>query len=106
VYNRFLGLNVLPALFIEKDIPDPGSKNKVKLLLGPRQSGKSTMLKHCLAGKDNKLVINLQDRKLRIKYERDVKVFLRELALLEPGTIVPVDEIQIKISLNLAKSLF
>ncbi|MFA6507033.1 MAG: ATP-binding protein [Treponemataceae bacterium] len=82
------------ARFLEKDLLAAKSKNKVKLLLGPRQSGKTTLLKHCLEGKSNIENVNLQDRRLRVKYERDSAVFLQELAALDRGTIIVVDEIQ------------
>ena len=45
--------------------------NKIKLLLGPRQSGKSTLLNHYIPDTEDTLIINLQDRRLRRLYEKD-----------------------------------
>ncbi len=70
------------------------SRDKVKLILGPRQSGKTTLLRHTLSTRANLLVVNLQDRRQRIKYERERSAFLQELEALPAGTTVFVDEIQ------------
>ncbi len=80
--------------YLEDKIMAPKSSNKIKLLLGPRQSGKSTLLKHCLASKIDITMINLQDRRERIKYERDSNVFLQELEALNGVSTVVIDEIQ------------
>lgn len=80
--------------FLEEKIMAPKSRNKVKLLLGPRQSGKSTLLKHCLASEQDIIIINLQDRRERIKYERDSNALIQELETLKDGTVVLIDEIQ------------
>jgi predicted AAA+ superfamily ATPase len=83
-YNRYL----------EDKIMSPKSTNKIKLLLGPRQSGKSTLLKHCLASKSNIIMINLQDRRERIKYERNSNAFIQELEAIKNVSTVVIDEIQ------------
>jgi predicted AAA+ superfamily ATPase len=80
--------------YIEPEITDKESERKVKLLLGPRQSGKTTLLNHCLASRTHVVALNLQDRRQRIKYERDAAAFLQELESLSPGTTVLIDEIQ------------
>lgn len=80
--------------YLEDKIIAHKSRNKIKLLLGPRQSGKSTLLKHCLASKSDIVMINLQDRRERIKYERDSSVFLQELEALNGIGVVVIDEIQ------------
>ena len=80
--------------YIEGLIDDKRSKHKVKLLIGPRQSGKSTMLKHCLSHKNGVLFVNLQDRRIRFKYERDKDAFLQELEAAEDIKVVFIDEIQ------------
>ncbi len=79
---------------LENKIFSQSSRGKVKLLLGPRQAGKSTMLKHGLANTDKLFAVNLQDRRQRIKYEKNSAAFLQELEALEPGTTVVVDEVQ------------
>ena len=80
--------------YLEEWIMAQKSRNKIKLLLGPRQSGKSTLLKHCLASKSNIMMINLQDRRERIKYERNSNAFLQELEALDRGSTIVIDEIQ------------
>ncbi|RKX83190.1 MAG: hypothetical protein DRP58_09180 [Spirochaetes bacterium] len=80
--------------YLEDKIVAAKSKNKIKLLLGPRQSGKSTLLKHCLASKSNIIIINLQDRRERIKYERNSNAFIQELEAIGDFTTVVIDEIQ------------
>lgn len=80
--------------FLEDKITDKKSSKKVKLLLGPRQSGKSTLLKHCLVSKSDIMTINLQDRRERIKYERDQDAFLQELEVAVDVHTVVIDEIQ------------
>ncbi len=83
-YNRYL----------DKRITDTVSERKVKLLLGPRQSGKSTLLKHCLSGQSGVMSVNLQDRRERIKYEGDKTAFLQELEAAKDINTVFIDEIQ------------
>jgi len=80
--------------YIEDVISDKRSKSKVKLLLGSRQSGKSTMLKHCLSSEKGVMFVNLQDRRVRFKYERDRGAFLQELEAADDIKVVFIDEIQ------------
>jgi uncharacterized protein len=80
--------------FLEDKIMDKKSQQKVKLLLGPRQSGKSTLLKHCLDPVRDIMIINLQDRRERVKYERDREAFLQELEAASEVSTVIIDEIQ------------
>lgn len=80
--------------FIEKNISHKKSETKVKLLLGPRQSGKSTLLKQHLSEKPNVMDINLQDRRVRIKYEKNPGVLLQELEASKDIHTVFIDEIQ------------
>jgi len=70
------------------------SVNKVKLLLGARQSGKSTLLKHIMSAGKGIMFINLQDRRVRLKYERDKDAFLQELEAADTVSSVFIDEIQ------------
>lgn len=78
--------------FLEKKITSADSGAKIKLLLGPRQSGKSTLLQHCLP--HGSITINLQDRRERIKYERNQSAFLQELEAFRGHSVVVIDEIQ------------
>ena len=67
--------------------------NKSVLLLGPRQIGKTTLLKSIKSD----LYINLADSRQRRRYERDVEVIyneISELASTKDKKIVIVDEIQ------------
>lgn len=65
--------------------------NPVTAILGPRQSGKSTLTRHCLAGRHNALMLDLDlpsdQRKLS-----DPELFLRE----HRDKLVCIDEIQLK----------
>jgi len=78
--------------YLDARITAPESGNKIKLIVGPRQSGKATLLKHCLPS--GCITINLQDRRERIKYERKPKAFLQELEAISVKTTVVIDEIQ------------
>lgn len=68
--------------------------NKVKLLFGARQTGKTALLRHLLRGPET-AVYNLQDSRLRRTFEADPGAFTRELRALPPsvGRIL-VDEVQ------------
>ena len=66
---------------------------KVVLLFGARQTGKMTLLRQMMA-ECNCLTINLQDRRLRRRYEMDEGLLLRELDAREDIDAIFVDEIQ------------
>lgn len=83
-YHRFLESRLIPAA---------GSKNKVILLFGARQTGKTTLLRAC-ALTDDSLFLNLQDRRLRRRYESDPGVLVRELDASGKVHTVVIDEIQ------------
>jgi predicted AAA+ superfamily ATPase len=70
------------------------SRNKIRLIFGARQTGKTTLLGHLLAD-DRTRFYNLQDADLRRRYEADPAAFRREVEAL-PRTFrnVVVDEIQ------------
>ena len=67
---------------------------KVKLVLGARQTGKSTLLGHCLPAGKRTFSLNLQDRRLRRRYEVDEGLLVRELMADEEADTVLIDEIQ------------
>ncbi len=69
-------------------------KSKVKLVLGARQTGKSTLLNHCIQQPDRTFYINLQDRRLRRRYEVDEGLLIRELTASRDIDAVFIDEIQ------------
>ena len=68
--------------------------NKIKLLLGPRQSGKSTLLNHHIPDTETALIINLQNRSIRRQYEKDDGVLIRQLEANNQIDTIYIDEIQ------------
>ena len=71
-----------------------GSKPKVNLVFGARQTGKSTLLEHCIGKGRKAFVLNLQDRRQRRRYEADEGLLLRELEAAPEIDTVFIDEIQ------------
>ena len=71
-----------------------GSKPKINLVLGARQTGKSTLLEHCIPAGDQTFVLNLQDRRQRRRYESDEGLLVRELQASPEIETVFIDEIQ------------
>ncbi|MFZ2653555.1 MAG: ATP-binding protein [Victivallales bacterium] len=68
--------------------------NKIRIVFGARQTGKTVLMKKILPGK-NSLIFNLQDSSLRQQFERDPSLLRKELAALPAGiTHVGIDEIQ------------
>jgi predicted AAA+ superfamily ATPase len=67
---------------------------KIKLILGPRQSGKTTLLRHLRGSSSGVLELNLQDRKLRRQYEADEGRLVRELEATSAKETILIDEIQ------------
>lgn len=70
------------------------SRNKVRLLLGARQTGKTALLRHALPAESTRF-FNLQESDLRRRFEVDPAAFRREVTAL-PRRVqnVVVDEIQ------------
>ncbi len=70
------------------------SNDKVRLLFGARQTGKTALLAHLLAGAET-ASFNLQDSSLRRRLESDPSSFSREVRALPRATRhVLVDEVQ------------
>ncbi len=70
------------------------SRGKVRILLGARQTGKTALLAHILAGSGTH-VVNLQETAVRRRFEADPAAFSREVRALPRATrTVLVDEIQ------------
>jgi predicted AAA+ superfamily ATPase len=88
-YARFLQFDVESSVSLSS-----ASKPKVTLVLGARQTGKSTLLNHSIGGGDRTFSINLQDRRLRRRYEADEGLLIRELAAATGVNAVLIDEIQ------------
>jgi predicted AAA+ superfamily ATPase len=71
-----------------------GAPPKVLMVLGPRQAGKSTLLAHYLAPRRGVMTVNLQDRRVRQRYERDQGLLVREVEAATDIRTVFIDEIQ------------
>lgn len=70
------------------------SANKVRLLFGARQTGKTALLQQLLP-RNHTIVFNLQEARLRRQFESDPASFRREILALPPAVShVAVDEIQ------------
>jgi predicted AAA+ superfamily ATPase len=70
------------------------SKDKVRIIFGARQTGKTVLLNRLLSGSDA-VIFNLQDVRLRQRMERDPAILRRELQALGPDIqSVGIDEIQ------------
>jgi predicted AAA+ superfamily ATPase len=79
---------------LEEALSAPVSRHKVRLLLGARQTGKTRLLRHMLAGPGTRF-FDLQDSAERRRFEADPSLFSREVRAL-PAAVrtVAVDEIQ------------
>lgn len=89
------------ARFLEKSLKTDavrplagGVKPKVNLLFGARQTGKSTLLGHCISKGKSVLVLNLQDRRERRRYEAEPGLLVREFEAAPEIDTVFIDEIQ------------
>jgi predicted AAA+ superfamily ATPase len=81
------------ARWLERDLRARTSRGKVRLLFGARQTGKSSLLR-ALVPKDA-LFIDLQDTRVRVRYERTPGALASELeARREKRLHVCIDEIQ------------
>lgn len=78
--------------WIEQALEGAAARRKVRLLFGARQTGKSTLLKR-LAPADA-LLLNLQDRRERLRFERQPDELVRLLRAERRGRVVVIDEIQ------------
>ena len=78
----------------KKLLKESKGKQKIKLVFGPRQSGKSTLLYHHIVNIGNTIVVNLQDRRQRRRYEVDDGLLIREIEADQKASAVFIDEIQ------------
>ncbi len=80
--------------FLEEVLAGPRSRNKVRLLLGARQTGKTALL-HRLTPPDGVRFFDLQEAAERRRFEADPAAFTREVrALARAVRTVVVDEVQ------------
>lgn len=84
LYNRHLASSLKKTL----------KSNKSILLLGPRQVGKSTLVKKILSKDFTFDSILLQNPELRIKYEKDPSRLIHEYELNDTANLIYIDEIQ------------
>lgn len=80
--------------FLEGALSGPLSRNRVRLLFGARQTGKTELLRHVLAGPGTRFY-DLQDSAERRRFEADPAAFSREVRAL-PASVrtIVLDEIQ------------
>jgi predicted AAA+ superfamily ATPase len=79
--------------YLERSLRSRTSRGKVRLLFGARQTGKSSLLRAIVPA--NALLINLQDPRERLRYERSPGTLAAELeAKREKRMVVCIDEIQ------------
>jgi predicted AAA+ superfamily ATPase len=71
----------------------PTRKKKVALLFGARQTGKTTLLRKLTEGQGT-FFLNLQDRRLRRRYETETGLLIRELDAADHIQTVIIDEVQ------------
>jgi hypothetical protein len=76
---------------IEAELCQSLAANPVTAVLGPRQAGKSTLIRHCLAGRKEALILDL-DLPSDLRRLSDPELFLREHA----DRLVCIDEVQLK----------
>jgi predicted AAA+ superfamily ATPase len=76
---------------IEAELRQSLAVNPVTAVLGPRQAGKSTLVWHCLAGRKEALILDL-DLPSDLRRLSDPELFLREHA----DRLVCIDEVQLK----------
>jgi uncharacterized protein len=64
---------------IEKQLQQVIRKKHSALILGPRQTGKTTLVKKCLSGMKNLIEYPLQKPDIRIEMERDPSAIIRQV---------------------------
>lgn len=80
--------------FLHDRLISPLSRDKVRLIFGARQVGKTVLLRNILSN-ENSILYNLEDSSLRRRLERDPSIFARELKAFPPRIVnIFVDEIQ------------
>lgn len=79
---------------IRKDLEISLKKGHSFLLLGPRQVGKTTLIADLLSGRPDILSIPLQDPSLRLSYEKDPGLLVRQIKGAKSFKTVFIDEVQ------------
>lgn len=84
IYNRFLIKKLIKIIDTKKSV----------LILGPRQVGKSTLIRDSLSKQFDFDSILLQNPEIRLKYERDPSRLIHEYELDTSKNLIFIDEIQ------------
>ena len=79
---------------MERPILQVLKKGQSALILGPRQTGKTTMVKKCLSGIKNIMEYPLQNPEIRIEMERDLSAIIRQVRARSGRPLVFMDEAQ------------
>jgi predicted AAA+ superfamily ATPase len=80
---------------LEEPIRQVIRKGQSALILGPRQTGKTTLVKKCLSGLKNLMEYPLQNPEIRIEMERDPSAIIRQVQAQSGKTlIIFMDEAQ------------
>lgn len=70
------------------------SKGQSALILGPRQTGKTTLVKALLPANRNVIIYSLQDPQIRLEMEKDPSLIIRQLKARSGKSLVFIDEAQ------------
>ncbi len=79
---------------IEKKINHLIAQNQSALIFGPRQVGKTTLVKKCLSKVKNSMEYLLQNPQVRIELEKDPSLLIRQITALKNNPTVFLDEAQ------------
>jgi len=69
-------------------------KKQSVLILGPRQTGKTTLVKEVLSSEPKALIYQLQDPQVRFELEKDPSLIIRQLKARTDRPLVFIDEAQ------------
>ena len=69
-------------------------KKQSILILGPRQVGKTTIVKHLLTREANSITYSLQIPEVRLALEKDPSLLIRQIKAAKPHPVVFIDEAQ------------
>lgn len=84
----------LAKRYLEKSLKELVSKGYSCLLLGPRQTGKTTLIEKIINDVENKKRYYLQDPSVKIALEREPGKIIRDVEAIEGNPYVFIDEAQ------------
>ena len=79
---------------LEQPIRRVIEKGQSALFLGPRQTGKTTLVKKCLSGMKNLMEYPLQNPAIRIEMEQDPSAIIRQVEARPEKPLIFMDEAQ------------